>query len=138
MSTSYPVYEGHAPVSRRPDGLVLVVLYHALSGLISLLGMCAAFSLPLVVGLAAADSRQGVSPVLVVGLVTIFIAGLLLVIAAANLVVGWGLWQRREWARLAALGLAIIRLLNLPFGTVAGGLIIWYLLQDHVKAGFRS
>jgi len=90
------------------------------------------------VGLAA---RTGGSPddaaaALIVTVVALLIGGLLLLITVANWVVGWGLWQGREWARVAALALAILRLFNVPLGTLIGGLIIWYLLREEVKAEF--
>ena len=39
-------------------------------------------------------------------------------------------------AWLAALVLAAFRLLNIPLGTAAGALIIWYLTQPQVRAEF--
>jgi hypothetical protein len=122
----------------RSDGLILIALYHFISGLISLLGICATFSVPLIVGLAATSSRDpdAGTATAIVGVIGLLVAGILLVITAANWVVGWGLWGRREWARLAALAMAILRLVNIPLGTVIGGLIIWYLLQDSTKAEF--
>jgi len=125
-------------VKPRSDGTTLIALYHFLSGFISLVGICGTLSLPLLVGLAA---RTGGSPddaaaALIVTVVALLIGGLLLLITVANWVVGWGLWQGREWARVAALALAILRLFNVPLGTLIGGLIIWYLLREEVKAEF--
>jgi hypothetical protein len=110
------------------------------AGVISLLVVCLVFSLPLLVGAAAASdgSPDGGVATMITGLVALLIGGVFGLIGLANLVVGWGLWQRKEWARVAAMGLAIVRLLNVPFGTIIGVLIIWYLLQDGVRAEFDS
>ena len=61
------------------------------------------------------------------------------------LVLGWGvlnvaavvgLLRLREWARMLAIVLAALGLIFVPFGTVAGALIIWYLLTDKAKQAF--
>lgn len=122
----------------RSDGTTLIAFYHFLSGFISLLGICGMLSLPLLVGLAA---RTGGSPddaaaAVIVTVVALLVGGVLLLITVANWIVGWGLWQGREWARVSAIALAILRLFNVPLGTLIGGLIIWYLLREEVKAEF--
>jgi hypothetical protein len=80
-----------------------------------------------------------------------------LVIAAVAILLGWGLLKLKEWARiitivlagLGALG-ALIALATVfaHFAAVAmfvvlcrlaiNGLIIWYLLQPHVRAAFQG
>ncbi|MGQ9838999.1 MAG: hypothetical protein ACUVR4_00405 [Anaerolineae bacterium] len=62
----------------------------------------------------------------------------MLLITLANWVIGWGLWQGRDWARIGAIGLAVFRLFNIPLGTIIGGLIIWYLLREETKAEFAA
>lgn len=80
-----------------------------------------------------------------------------LVLAAVAVLLGWGLWKLKEWARIvtivfAATG-AVFALIGMfavlghfaAVGIVVGlirlainGLIIWYLLQPHVKAAFQG
>jgi hypothetical protein len=122
----------------RSDGLTLIAIYHFISAFLSLLGICAISSLPLIVGLAARGDPEGPTATAVLSVIAVVVGGIFLLITVANIVVGWGLWRRRQWARLAALALAILRLINIPLGTVIGGVIIWYLLQDHVKAEFSA
>lgn len=43
-----------------------------------------------------------------------------LVFGAVGIVAGWGLMQRRHWARVLAIVLSFLRLLNFPFGTALG------------------
>ena len=120
----------------RSDGTTLISLYHFFCGLLALLGMCAVGGVPLLVGLAAHQDPDGPVETAVIGLVVLLLGGLCLLVAVANGIVGWGLCQRRDWARLVAVGLAFFRMLNIPLGTLIGGLIIWYLLREDVKVEF--
>ncbi|MCX7707589.1 MAG: hypothetical protein N2204_06245 [Anaerolineae bacterium] len=124
----------------RSDGTTLIALYHFISGFISLLGICGMLSLPLFVGLAATSSRSpdDAAATIIVTVVALLVGGVLFLITVANWIVGWGLWQGREWARVSAIALAILRLFNVPLGTLIGGLIIWYLLREEVKAEFTK
>lgn len=69
----------------------------------------------------------------------------LILLGLIGLLVTWGLWKGRGWARIVAIILAIIGLLvNLvgaiglePFsivGLLINIVILWYLFQPHVKA----
>jgi hypothetical protein len=64
-------------------------------------------------------------------------SGWIFLVGLANAVIGWGLWKQHEWGRIGALVLAGFRLLNIPLGTVIGGLTIWYLLREDVRQEFR-
>jgi len=50
--------------------------------------------------------------------------------AAGCLVAGWGLMERQSWARVLAIVLAFISLLNAPFGTALGIYTLWVLLSQ--------
>jgi hypothetical protein len=125
-------------IQKRSDAVNLIALYHFFCGALSLLAMCALFSLPFIVGIASINTSDGATATAITGVVGLIVGGVFLLLAAANLVCGWGLWQRREWARLGAIGLSVFRLINIPLGTFIGLLIIWYLLQDHIKAEFTA
>ncbi len=124
----------------RSDGILLIAIYHFISGFLSLLGMCGLFSMPLLIGLMAGSSGDPDAGAVtaITAVIGLLMGGLFLLIALANLVVGWGLWRQRGWARTGALALAFLRLINIPLGTLFGGLIIWYLLRDEVKAEFAD
>lgn len=124
-------------MTRRSDGTNLVAIYHFISGVLSLLGLCLFMTVPMMLVFVpvAGDGDSWIA----VGLLTIMClvgGSVLLLITVANLVVGWGLWHLREWARIGAIALAVVRLFNMPLGTLIGGLIIWHLLRQETKAEF--
>jgi thiol:disulfide interchange protein len=127
-------------MAERSETLTLIAVYHFICGLGNLLFVCLFLFLPLIVGLAVAGSRSqddgtAVAVLAVIGLVG---GGIFLLLAAANFAAGWGLWQRREWGRLTAIVLSVIRLINFPVGTIIGGLIIFYLVQPQARAEFAG
>lgn len=82
--------------------------------------------------------RQGAS--LAAGLTAItmaVVAVLALVWAALHLWVGSQLRRYLPWARLLALGLAVINLVLLPFGTALGIYGCWVLLTDDGRRLFE-
>jgi hypothetical protein len=52
------------------------------------------------------------------------------VFAVLEFIVGWGLLDRRPWARICALILAFLALLRFPFGTALGIYTLWVLLPS--------
>ncbi len=125
-------------MTRRSDGTNLVAIYHFISGILSLIGLCLIVTIPLMTGLVVPVSGDeggwiAVGTMAVVGIIG---GGIFLLITIANFVIGWGLWNLREWARLSAVALAFLRLINIPLGTIVGGLIIWHLLKQETKDEF--
>ena len=60
-----------------------------------------------------------------------FIAGgFLLVISVPDIIGGIGLVKRQSWARILVLILSVIKLINIPLGTIVGVYSIWVLMQD--------
>jgi hypothetical protein len=53
---------------------------------------------------------------------------LILAKAACGFVAGWGLMKYDSWARILALVLAFIALINIPFGAAVGVYTLWVLL----------
>ena len=62
------------------------------------------------------------------------IAGLALLFGALHIWIGAGLRRYRSWARLLALGLAVINLVLFPFGTALGAYALWVLLTEQGRA----
>ncbi len=57
-----------------------------------------------------------------------FVGGLILAKAVAGFFAGWGLLQREQWARVAALIVGFVSLFNVPIGTALGIYTLWVLL----------
>jgi len=57
-----------------------------------------------------------------------FFGYLILAKAAAGFIAGWGLLQREPWARIVALVVGFVALLNVPLGTALGIYTLWVLL----------
>jgi hypothetical protein len=62
------------------------------------------------------------------------IAVLALVLGVLHLWLGAALRRYHSWARLLALGLAVINLVVFPFGTALGAYALWVLLRDEGRS----
>ncbi|MBC8447031.1 MAG: hypothetical protein H8D78_04705 [Chloroflexi bacterium] len=122
-------------MKKRPDGVMLISIYHFIWAALTLLGICALIALPFFVGIVSEGDRDATFWTGFASIIGLVFFGLIFL---ANLIIGLGLWRMKGWARIAALALSVFRLFNVPVGTIIGGLIIWYLLQENVAAQFES
>jgi uncharacterized membrane protein (DUF2068 family) len=68
------------------------------------------------------------------GFTAIFLGGL----AALQLVLGWGLLTKKQWARILGIILGVISLIRFPLGTALGIYTLWVLLSKDGSAEFAS
>ncbi len=68
---------------------------------------------------------RGIGTVLVIG-------------AGAGLLTGAGLLQRQAWARVPAIVLAFINLIDMPFGTALGIYTLWVLLPAQSEEEYKQ
>lgn len=121
---------------KRPDGIILIIIYYVVTGVLSLIGVLfsVAFSrhdaglFQQLCGLFRFMS-------LPFALVVLGASGLLYGILAVA--TGWGLFNYYAWARWIAIVLAALGMLNFPIGTVIGAAILWYLLQRKTAVLFQ-
>jgi hypothetical protein len=142
----------------RPVGVtILAVLYFlgAVCGLLAGIGMILGGGF-----MATLISQQAQGAGVGAG----FLAGLgavlgvvILVFAALDVLLGWGLWKLKNWARIVTIVLAAIGIAGALFGLLGAflhfgmfllvltlvrlaicGLILWYMLQPHVSAAFQG
>ena len=120
------------PATRRPEGITLLAVLHFFSGGI---GIVASLFL-LLIGFVPLMVMRA-APAL--AMLILFFIGAVVVGAVSILAIftGVGLLRMRNWARWVTIVLAILSLPAFPFGTVVGGLIIWYMLQDSVAVLFE-
>jgi len=67
-----------------------------------------------------------------------FVGFFILAKAAAGFAAGWGLLQREPWARVLALILAFLDLINVPFGTALGVYTLWVLLPAQSEEDYEK
>ena len=117
----------------------LSLLYLAWGAIFALVGLAA---LALAVGAFAIARDTGpvrVGSDLAAGLTAVtlgVLAFLALLWGALHLWLGAALRRYRPWARLFALGLAVINLVLFPFGTALGAYGCWVLLTDEGRSLF--
>lgn len=58
--------------------------------------------------------------------------------ALLGLVAGWGLMQHEPWARMLAIVLAVVNLIEFPLGTALGIYTLWVLLPAESEREYRS
>ncbi len=63
---------------------------------------------------------------------------LFLIAAALGVVAAWGLLARQSWARMFAIVLGCISLIDVPFGTALGVYTLWVLLPAESEREYRE
>lgn len=111
----------------------LIAAYYFIAGGLLLLLALAAIVTPL--GAVALDASAFLArlPGWFLGLSIASIAGGLAALGAANLAIGWGLWQLKPWGRLWAMIAGVLQIPLVPLGTLAGGASLYVLLQDQTR-----
>lgn len=64
------------------------------------------------------------------------IAAFFVILAVPAFIAGWGLSRCAPWARILALVLGALNLLNIPFGTALAVYTFWVLLNDRTTPLF--
>jgi hypothetical protein len=62
----------------------------------------------------------------------------LLAAGVVGIGIGWGLIQRLSWARMLAIVLGCLSLLDMPFGTALGVYTLWVLLPAKSEEEYRQ
>ena len=117
----------------RDDGITLLSLYHFVLAGAFLLGTV---FVALPAGITAIVGIFEDPGALIATLILGIIAFVLMSFCILFLVVGYGLWTMRQWARVAAIALAMVSLFAVPLGTIIGGVTIWYLIKPEVAEQF--
>jgi hypothetical protein len=75
---------------------------------------------------------------LVLPIVGTAVGSLLILLGLPGLIAGYGLLTARPWARLLALVIGILNLVNVPIGTIIGAYACWVLLQQPTREYFEQ
>jgi hypothetical protein len=66
----------------------------------------------------------------VLGLIGFLTGGFLIVISIPGIIAGIGLFKVRPWARILAIIVGCLHLMNIPLGTALGIYTFWVLVND--------
>lgn len=89
----------------------------------------------LFVSIAGGGMMSGdATAIAITGTVAAVLAGFFILLALPGLIAGIGLLRRQSWARILALIVCILGLLNIPIGTALGIYGIYVLTRDETTA----
>ncbi len=117
---------------------VLGVLYIALSAI----GVVGALFLMLALGTATsivglnAEANDAAVALPIIGIAGTALVTFLLAVSLPGLIVGIGLVNLKPWARIGAMVLAVIHLINIPIGTALGIYALWVLFNKDTERLF--
>ena len=108
-----------------------------------LFGLFGALVLMAVFGISAGAVGLSNDPDAVVALPIIGLTGMALVIFAVvtslpAIIIGYGIFRLRPWARIAGIVLSIVSLIVFPFGTVLGIYGLWVLFSRDTERLFTG
>jgi hypothetical protein len=110
---------------KRPEGVTMIAVWFFLLTLCCVLGLGG-----LAIGLISVWTESDAHGILY-GTIGMLLA--VFAVAAAGFafaITGWGLWQLKSWSPGVAKVLAILQLIVIPFGTIAGILTLVYLSRN--------
>ena len=107
---------------------------HIIYGLFGLLGAVGVFAAA-TFGSLFSGSIMGTFGGILGGTVA---AVVLAVMAIPGIIAGWGLLNRRPWARIVIIILSILALIRFPLGTIVGVYGLWVLLSSEGAAQFQT
>ncbi len=119
----------------------LGVLYLAWGAIFTLVGLAGLALAGGALAIARSGGPVSVGSEFAAGLTAVtlgLIASLALLFGLLHLWIGAAMRRYHAWARLLALGLAVINLVLFPFGTALGGYACWVLLNDEGRALYLS
>ncbi len=88
--------------------------------------------------LEAVSGEGAYVPAQIIQIIATVVVGVILVLSLPSLILGFGLYNYRPWARILGIVLAAINLLNVPLGTIVSLYAFWVLLKPETEALFKE
>jgi hypothetical protein len=129
-AASAPLLPGQSRVGGHLS--LLGIFWIALSAFRLLPGMAMIFAFPAIAHYIPPEFRHFVPMIAVFGIFFLVVG------AGLGFLAGWGLLQRKSWARILALVLGTLSLLDVPLGTALGIYTLWVLLPARSEEEFRQ
>ncbi|MEX1128255.1 MAG: hypothetical protein WEB50_06805 [Vicinamibacterales bacterium] len=110
---------------------------------LSALGVLAGLMLMLIFGGAAgivgaaADEPEAAIAIPIIGMTGTLLTVFLFAVSLPGLITGFGLLSWKPWARILAIVLCAINLINIPIGTILGIYGLWVLLNKDTERLFE-
>ncbi len=117
---------------------VLGVLFLVFSALGVLAALVVGIGIGGAAGIVGATSDADPVVIPVLGLAGSILVMVLLALSLPGLAAGVGLLKFQPWARILAIVLCAINLINFPFGTIFGAYGLWVLLSKETEGLFRT
>jgi len=123
----------------RPTGVTVLAILEAIAGVYYLAtGFGDFVATSIIRTLAGSGIPSDILP-----LISRSVGAVLLIFGLASLLLAWGLWTGKGWARMIALVIAILSIIAslISFhliGVVIDGIIIYYLTRPNVKQFFTK
>lgn len=114
----------------------LFIVFGAVFVLIALLVLLVFGAGAATVGLSGEPDAETAVPL--IALLGTAVASFLLVLGLPGVVAGVGLLKLRPWARILAIVLCGLNLINVPIGTALGGYGLWVLLNGETERLFSG
>jgi len=118
---------------------ILGILHIIYAGFVLLAGIIVLVVMGGIAGFLSMSDRGGDSQVAppILGLIGIGVFCFLLVLSLPGIIGGFGLLQRKPWARIMVIVLSAFELLSVPFGTALGIYGLWALLNRETELMFQ-
>jgi hypothetical protein len=118
---------------------VLAILFIVAGVAVALIALFSSFFFGALAVLAGSSQEEGAGiGAAVLGLTGAAVTIAALLFAVPAIIAGWGLTQRRRWARILAIVLAAIALIEFPAGTIFGAYALWVLFNKETEALFPA
>ena len=92
-----------------------------------------------VAGLVGADGDPDAAiAVPIIGMTGLVLVSFLVATSLPSVIIGYGLYQRRPWSRLAGILISILSLIMVPFGTLLGAYGLWVLFSKDGQQLFEG
>ena len=112
------------------------LIVSSLGILLALLVFAGGSMLPSILDAVGGEASE--LPVAVIHLIVVVVTGIIAALSLPGLVLGYGLYNLRSWARIFGIVMAAFHLLNVPLGTALSIYTFWVLLKPETEALFRT
>jgi len=107
------------------------------------LGLCVALLLIVIFGgvmgvIGAEGDPEAAIAMPIIGFTGVALVVFVAAVSLPSIIIGYGLYQRRPWSRVAGIVISIISLISVPFGTALGIYGLWVLFSKDGQAFFDT